>query len=963
MTLRFGIAILLMILNVLSYDIYAEPKNEKADTSFTGEISGSVKDTTLNYFLQAATIAVYNSSDSSLVAYSLTNASGEFHIRKLPIEKVLYLKVSYIGYSPYTFTFTISVNKKQIHFKEIYLEKCESLLEEVTVTNSPVRMHGDTLEFSAGAFALDKTAVAEDLLKVLPGVIVWGDGTITLNGRSISKLLVDGKPFFGGEYKIATQNIPKTAIDKVQVYQESIDPNNPLDSISSINLKLKAGHHAGYFGLISAGLGSSQRYGAGINTNLFNRKEQFAFVGQINNTNKLTNDIYSLLRNNTYKGTGVRVEYQPNFTMQGANQQSSGGFLYSHDYIPEYNDYNKDRIAIMSFINRTSNTTNREIHTVKSIGLDSSLHDHYLNQTHLEATGLNLEGRYSKKKNWDSLAIAGAYEYGNEQLQNAFKNETSDSKLNILNHAKLFAYDTSSTHKITLLGFYDHHGFLNSDVHRLTNWSIAYSLISETRSLNRLRRYNLNYSLNPASNQDFDRRFDDQASILKNSLSLNLGDFAAWLFPKTRFLSRLSIQFVNDFSWNIKQSNDLVTDLDIQSNSYRQNSYMSRLTQYSDSRLMTGIKLGKLISYGLANRYQKDLSIYLNTRMQFYAEKYISSQPVQNYTNSYQNFIPTIDLSYINYQYGEYVNRYGLNFGVNYEYPTSVQRSAITDSTEIFFIQKENPLLVPAQKYELTLRYGHQSYRLKNAISYGASIFAGIVNNFIGDSIITDKAGRLVYYPVNVKGRKHIGGNIYINKALLLGNHQIQLNFTGFIRKVFSPGFLGYESNSTSGPNLEKIILITDSFSINYSYKNKLAINLLHNILYYQSTQVGFSNAKFINKQISTKLGIALNPAKRIAINSNASLNTFPNIYSNTKSQLIWNTSIALRLLKYENLELKLSALDLLHQNKGIINYANNYSYSHGEVNTLQQYFSIDVSFFPRKFNNTNSTKKKSNEK
>ena len=216
-------------------------------------IYGSVKDTSLNYFMQAATVSVYKTDNGSLLSYTLTNSLGEFTIRHLPSHISLTVTISFIGYQSYSKIFTVTGETLELNLGEIDLKKDEKVLENVVVKPPPVRMHGDTLEFSAAAFELDKNAVAEDLLKKLPGIIVWGDGTITVNGRQISKLLVDGKPFFGGDTRVATQNIPKSSIDKVQVYQEFIDPNNPLDSITSINFKLKKSQHSGYFGLLSAG--------------------------------------------------------------------------------------------------------------------------------------------------------------------------------------------------------------------------------------------------------------------------------------------------------------------------------------------------------------------------------------------------------------------------------------------------------------------------------------------------------------------------------------------------------------------------------------------------------------------------------------------------------------------------------------------------------------------------------------
>jgi hypothetical protein len=166
-------------------------------------------------------------------------------------------------------------------------------LKAVTVTalRPPVSVKPDTLEFNVTAFKTLPNAMVEDLLKQLPGVEVDKDGNITINGKKVSKIMVEGREFFGGDPKIAIKNLPKDIIDKLQVvdnksrearFNKTTNGNEDL----AINLTLRKDVQKGWFGRLSAGYGTNERYeGAGM-INFFNGSKQFRLIGNANNTNR-----------------------------------------------------------------------------------------------------------------------------------------------------------------------------------------------------------------------------------------------------------------------------------------------------------------------------------------------------------------------------------------------------------------------------------------------------------------------------------------------------------------------------------------------------------------------------------------------------------------------------------------------------------------------------------------------------
>jgi hypothetical protein len=135
-------------------------------------------------------------------------------------------------------------------------------------------------------------ALVEDLLKKLPGVQVDSDGNISVNGKAVNRILVDGKTFFGSDPKMATRNLPANIIDKVQVVDDKEELlRNGDDNLNNVgkvvNITLKKGVKKGWFGKVYVGAGGSDnRYETGGIANIFRDTLQMSFLGYANNLNK-----------------------------------------------------------------------------------------------------------------------------------------------------------------------------------------------------------------------------------------------------------------------------------------------------------------------------------------------------------------------------------------------------------------------------------------------------------------------------------------------------------------------------------------------------------------------------------------------------------------------------------------------------------------------------------------------------
>ena len=203
--------------------------------------------------------------DSTLAAGVLTNEEGRFSV-KAPADGQYIVQITCVGFKAYTKPVDIK-NGQNVSLGTVALKPDAVMLQGATVTGqaAKVTLRADTFIYNASAFRTPEGSVAEELVRKLPGAQVSDDGTITINGKQVKKILVDGKEFMTGDTKTAMKNLPTSIIDRIKSYDEKSDMARVSgiddgEEQTVLDFGLKRGMNKGVFSNIDLGVGTQSRY-------------------------------------------------------------------------------------------------------------------------------------------------------------------------------------------------------------------------------------------------------------------------------------------------------------------------------------------------------------------------------------------------------------------------------------------------------------------------------------------------------------------------------------------------------------------------------------------------------------------------------------------------------------------------------------------------------------------------------
>lgn len=912
------------------------------------KIQGILIDSTNHNILKAVSVSLFEEGKTFVEKVAITDKFGKFVIESAPAEKPLRLEFSFVGYEV---TGKLLLLKKD-EFKDlgyINMSFLENKLEEVQII-APVRMKGDTLEFNAGSFKLDSNAVVQDLLRKLPGLVVWGDGTVTYNGKEIPQVLVNGKPFFGADMGIALQNITKSAVKTVQVYDSrsrELKKENPDNQRYEMNLVLNDGQDQLYFGNVSAGVGTENRYHAQLNFNRMTPKSQSTLAFSSNNVNKDLRDIDQLLKNSTFKGVGVNSDFNSDFMREGILKQNVLGGRFQYDFAGT-NQVNLKNFIITDVLvkNNVTNIKN-ESNTVllnsddteknsrnTSSENNTNLNDYRANVLYNSTVGtiwdrpINLQSNLSlhKSKEDNNVHSFSKYNYSNNQLENDIKNTS------LLN-----ADDINFSALIILLNK-NNRNALGDINEKETFWERVY--------------YQLDIKGNIGQNDANARKENNYINFLDNAQSKIINRTYAENTKRKDALIDLSAKDnrsgfelgVNLFTYGQGNNNNIYDEV---SGVAVLNSDLTHISNNNRIQFEPRISFQKYLwnkrLYGRNNSY---FLLKSKVGLRSYQEKTTSTLDYRNLTLNYHTFMPDLKLNYSYTKTSFYIKTLNFQYNYNEDYPLVNSLRPIYDDI--------NPAYRFFGSTHLLKKTGIHLFNLNGSFEqlkqYGFNVYGGITyrnyRNAQIDSIVYTKDQLKAYIGQIDKSVDAFSGDFKVVKPFLIKKNQtfnvkLDGNITWADRYQYTDQQLQNMKSNSQELNLNLYYTFNNEFQIGwvnggnrYQRKDKLNTN---------------SNNSYSSLTWRSTYNVAYVLATRWSFNSNVtSLVNKSGSFSN--DAWIWNFDIGYRMLKGNNLEVKLSANDLLKQNKGIYFINGLTEFTTGTRNILTNYYLLTLSYFPRKF-------------
>ena len=752
-----------LVVSILASGVSALAQSGTVTAKLVGKTTGDA--------LDFATVSLTQKGATKVYKYVLSNDKGEVKIEGVKAGTYTF-KAELMGYKPYTQEIT---TKGDCNLGEVKVDEDKEVLDAASVSaaGNPILIKKDTVEYNASSFKTTDNDVLEDLLKKLPGVEVSEDGSITVNGESISKITIDGKTFFLNDPQLASKNIPAKIINKVKVVNKKSEQAEFTgiedgEEEKVIDLSIKPGMMKGTFGNIMGGAGhdlpstktsyDDTRYQGAAFVGKFTEDTQLSLILNANNTNNRGfNDMSGSMMGNMRgggggmgrgqggwgNGNGITTSYMGGvngaWTLFDGNMDLGGNYLY--------NGTEKD-------VNESSTkTTHLTDHDLIYNSNGASLTNSYGHRV-----GMRLEHKFSENT---SILFEPSLNFGTGNFSENSNTTTYENygAGDVLSNDG-FNINTGSNKNWTTEGFFLLRQRLGIPGRTLTAMSRYSFSNNDLDGFNQSRT--TTYDTGAASDSLINQRFE------QNARSSSIMGRVTYTEPIGH---NLYVEANYEYSWNQSKSNkdtyDSGSNIGFDTGAPIYSTAGEALnTIYSNSILNRYINQG----IGANVMYQKDA---LRAQVGFAAkptnthnETYRNGQ-LQSYDSKVLNWSPQAMLFY---DINDDANIRGFYFGRSSQ-PSTSQLMPVPDNTDPLNISFGNPSLLPYFSHDIRgdFRYNNK----KTFTSVNLHFEGGFVQNPIVSAIWYGPGSVQYSMPFNGPTSGNAGFNMFANIPIGKSNFSI----------------------------------------------------------------------------------------------------------------------------------------------------------------------------------------------
>ncbi|WP_326984800.1 TonB-dependent receptor [Chryseobacterium sp. MYb264] len=842
--------------------------------SIDGKISDAEKKP-----IENATVYLIKQKDSSIINYTSTNKEGKFSLKTEELKEPSILSVDADKLAPYSKKF--DKIDQSYTLEEILLDKIRSSdIEEVKITVSPIKIKKDTIEFNASAIKVRPDSNIEELLKNINGVEIDNDGKITVNGKEVDQIMINGKPFFDKSGKIALKNIPADIIKNIQftttkTKEEELTGKTPKSENKTINFNIDEKKNKGFLTKLAVGYGSDKRYEINSFSSYFKDKTKISLVASSNNINTSGNFNDDDSRRNSRAGS----------SMKGIQRSTTVGLNYSDSFSK---DIDLDALGL------TRTSSNME--TASKVSKTTFLPDFNL-KTDSENSGENNSEQYNFNSSLQIKADTANTIYFSPTFSHSKTNGVSLGNSTTFKNGELLNKSESSTHSDSESNnFSPSIYYVRKFKKQNRNFSANISTsISENKSNNLVNSQTLFYE-NGA--EDVSKR------DVRNQLSQNKSQSNNYAFD-ARYTEPVSdsvtVSMGLRFNSKSNMNERLVNDFDQNTGQFSQ--YNLALSNSSDE------KANELTPEITVNLNKKKFNLWASASLAFTNIRYNSTFNGSDYNLQRSFLLPNYNAGF----------QYKLKQNSTLSIYNSTTFNSPSSQNLIPYVDESNPLVTYQGNPDLKNSWANMSsvsfntYNIPKNMNYFVNVSFTFNNNDTTNFSYYDDSGKQFTTYTNISGNKNASLFGGFSKTFKWEENRLTISPRASINYRFNKGFINEQEFSGNS------YTVAPGINLTYDKRDKITIKPSYSINYSVSNYKNYSVESIKNTFQTFRLELTNYFLKtNLLIGNDFEYNTSSNISPGFKRDFyFWNASVGYSFFE-KQLTAKVKVYDVLNQNQSV---------------------------------------------